>query len=475
MTAQQIPSRYRKRPTLRVLTDNQDPPAPVSGPNSGRNFSGGPVSSSSRISSRSGPSSGGPISAVISGPNSGTSEPVSGPGPLSAGLTSIKHELSLELPTQSVSLVVSESDTVKDVIQNIANIHRYELGSDPEGIVLWENVQQYNIRRPLRGKEYFKHILSSWEAEARNYLSITPSQSRLDTHSLAFLNPRRDIAKDPNFHVLDQIYWKNAKGDWKHVVVHVDSEGQLTITKSSKQLFSLLVNEFDIYEVQGKFKSPKSCVVALRSQQNPQFFMDKSDSLHYFSVDDGKDFDTLKNTVFTLRSQLVDKTSRLYADQLSGNSLNSAGTAITSFGSGFNSTFSSTLGSPVSAASGSPNICPPSGGSFSPLLSANNGHGMLNLHADTMEDPAISTDGLLGRTYSSRKAHYQHQFQQQQFYRINDKAAVLSADQILKPNSLLDSISRSKLVRNEVRGVRGGRGDVPRLPNHSMVVAHGRL
>ena len=253
----------------------------------------------------------------------------------STSITSIKQNIinsipiSFKLPTQTIIREVSENSTIVEILKSLISDHRYELAEGYDEYMLWEVCPRLRIRRPIRSHEYIKHVRASWESanQSQNFIEVGSSNKRLDVSSIAFLNPRRDLLNKehgPSFNG-KMYYWKN-QSDWKKCKIDIHN-GNLTISKrdGSKDSRVLTINEFDLYENFTKLHGqPASHAIIIRSQQSPDFFMDKSDSVHFFAMDDGQDYELLRNILYSLRSQTVDRVSRNYAQALKDEVINNS-------------------------------------------------------------------------------------------------------------------------------------------------------
>jgi hypothetical protein len=339
--------------------------------------------------------------------------------------------ITIKLPTQTVTKQLLITQQVSDVLRELVSEHRYELGPDPDDFMLWE--VDDDSRRPLRSQEYLKHITTSWGFvdACRYYLEVTKSSLRLDVSSLAFLTPRRDLLKDPRFSGTFQ--WGN-DFQWRKSGVEIKN-GVLSIFCGTYSR-TLQLNEFDIYE---GIPGPNPYTFTVKSQQSPEYFIKPSDGVHYFSTHNKQDYDLLKNIIFSLRSQAVDKLVRQYADALED---------------------------PQKMLSQVPSQPLLSGGAISP---ASPNTSTMHSGRSVRSSPVFNSDGLLGKSYSPSHCHSLKPV----------KVAPPSPSSIrFTPNSLLAkpvSLSNGSMSARDSdssRGLLGSAYAKKQLPKHTIAVTH---
>lgn len=239
---------------------------------------------------------------------------------ISAGAGSFVATVNVQYPapsTKSVLCNLRASDHCADVIQQLVASRGAELGSDAEDYLLWEVIdvgKGITLRRPLRSTEITDLLLASWPRFANNFgLQLQNSRIRLDTSSLAFLSPRRDILKEPRFNArvsyAQGILPSSSK--WTNIVVDITPDGVLTLNRpeatGTSILRALKISDLDVYEgIQG----PCTYSLTFRSQLSPDYFADFDEAFHHFSTTSYQTYDALRNICYTLRSQAVEKLSR---------------------------------------------------------------------------------------------------------------------------------------------------------------------
>lgn len=217
--------------------------------------------------------------------------------------------------TKVISWELRGSEHIGEVISRLIASREHELGSDPEDYLLWETMDMGNglvLRRPLRNTEIIDSILSSWPRFGSQFgMQLQNSRIRLDTVSLAFLSPRRDILREPRFNgtlsYAKGVYTSAAK--WASIRAEITPDGTLTLNSPTKGtiLRALKIAELDVYEgLQGPFIYS----LTFRSQLNPDCFADFDEAFHHFSTTSYQDYDALRNICYTLRSQAVEKLAR---------------------------------------------------------------------------------------------------------------------------------------------------------------------
>ncbi|CAN6653807.1 hypothetical protein TRVA0_026S02124 [Trichomonascus vanleenenianus] len=234
-------------------------------------------------------------------------------------------QIPVRLPTQTVIKELSDDQQISQILEQLVSDHRYELTYEETAAseyMLWEVCEEAKVRRPLRGQEFLRYIRESWEAVSMNYIDVTPSSHRLDSGSIASLVPRRDIINledGPVYH--GKIYYRRPGGDWRKGWLDVTS-GVLALRKreGARELRQINLSEFDIYESTSSSGGPGKGLYwwCLRSQQSPDFFMEKSDALIHMAVDSQTEYEILRNNFFSMRTQFVDKQVKAYQQVLSG-------------------------------------------------------------------------------------------------------------------------------------------------------------
>jgi hypothetical protein len=198
----------------------------------------------------------------------------------STGSDSTNVMIKIQLPTQSVIKELPVTTRVDQLIAELQSEHRYELPG--ESIMLWETVstmpatsltdRRIVIRRPLRSSECVGVISSTWDATTNEYgfyLRASDAAKRLDTASLAFLHPRRDVIKTPP--AVSEVPCRWSRGMRTRpsaALLTLTTTGMMTL-KSTRDSQRLTVNDLDVYEV---LPPPGPRCIVLRSQQSPGAF-----------------------------------------------------------------------------------------------------------------------------------------------------------------------------------------------------------
>lgn len=222
--------------------------------------------------------------------------------------------------------------------------NRFRLdSSDPDDYMFWEVCASLGLRRPIRPTEYLKNVVDSWPKQSTNYyLEIGSSDARLDIASCASLCPRRDILSSgptgPTFHA--EMYHQVSppsglrSATWKKVMVDVnDFELKLYCSKYKR---AVGIPDSDLYEVSAHMSksSPGKYILGLRSQKSPDMFENpRQDCMQILATNSGTTYNNLRNVVFSLRNQTVDKQSRdlrLSLESVSRTSSNESASANTS-------------------------------------------------------------------------------------------------------------------------------------------------
>lgn len=365
-------------------------------------------------------------------------------------------DIKIQLPTQSVVKQVSLNTRISDLLEDLVSEHRYELPGAADDFILWEVVEMFGVKRPLRSYEYIKFIRASWESMSNNYLQVGPSSKKLEVDSIAFLAPRRDLYNGKAFFKGTITYQKANFHDWHKG--HVDvTNNHLVLRKREhgSDIRSLNLSEFELYEYRksklASFRTlPGKYTLILRSQQSPDFFLNKADSVLFLSTNSHDDYDSLRNIVYSLRSQALDKVVRAYTQSLEN---------------------------PQDLTSNQKNLLNIHGGQ------EGGGHNNNNQEAESiplarlqLDHQEIKKQGLLGTTYE-KMVHQQA---------INNPNAIEAPK--FTPNSLLANAKPSASAGTPVptedqspfeRGLMGRTYSVKRtskksqrLPGHSMATAH---
>lgn len=214
--------------------------------------------------------------------------------------------------------------------------------SDPDDYMFWEVCASLGLRRPIRPTEYLKNVVDSWPKQSTNYyLEIGSSDARLDIASCASLCPRRDILSSgptgPTFHA--EMYHQVSppsglrSATWKKVMVDVN-EFELKLY-CSKYKRAVGIPDSDLYEVSAHMSksSPGKYILGLRSQKSPDMFENpRQDCMQILATNSGTTYNNLRNIIFSLRNQTVDKQSRdlrLSLESVSRTSSNGSTSAYT--------------------------------------------------------------------------------------------------------------------------------------------------
>ncbi|KAA8915199.1 hypothetical protein TRICI_002556 [Trichomonascus ciferrii] len=364
-------------------------------------------------------------------------------------------DIKIQLPTQSVVKQVSLDTRISDLLEDLVSEHRYELPGSADDFMLWEVVDTFGVKRPLRSYEYIKFIRASWENMSNNYLQVGPSSKKLEVDSIAFLAPRRDLYNGKAFFKGPVSYQKPNFHDWRKG--HLDvTNNHLVLRKREhgSDIRSLNLSEFELYEYRksklASFRSlPGKYTLILRSQQSPDFFLNKADAVLFLSTNSRDDYDSLRNIVYSLRSQALDKVVRAYAQSLEN---------------------------PQELTSNQKNLLDIHGGQEGTHTHNNQEEESIPLAQLHLDHQEIKKQGLLGTTYE-KMVHHQH---------VNNPNAVETPK--FTPNSLLANAKPSAISGTPVptedrspfeRGLMGRTYSVKRpskkpqrLPSHSMATSH---
>lgn len=235
--------------------------------------------------------------------------------------------IKIQLPSQNISKEVTLDTRISDLLEDLVSTYYNELpGEDANDYMLWEVVVTFGIKRPLRSYEILKFIKASWESSTSNYLQIGPSSKREEVDSIAFLAPRRDLYNGGKaFFKGSMSYLKPSKShihEWRKGWIDV-TNNHLVLRKREHgtDIRSLNITEFELYEYRkSKLSTLKSLpgkyTLILRSQQSPDFFLNKGDATLFLSTNSHDDYDNLRNIIYSLRSSAFDKMVTAYNQSL---------------------------------------------------------------------------------------------------------------------------------------------------------------
>lgn len=91
------------------------------------------------------------------------------------------------------------------------------------------------------------------------------------------------------------------------------SNFELRLQRSTKYKRQVPLRESDLYEVTAKYLkgSPAKYVLAIRTQKSPDMFVNaRHDSMQVLATNSASMYNALRNIVFSLRQQTVDRQSK---------------------------------------------------------------------------------------------------------------------------------------------------------------------
>lgn len=184
---------------------------------------------------------------------------------------------------------ITPETTPTDLIQSAANVMSEDI--DVRSSVLMEYFSTVGVQRPLRRYEHVRDVMNSWNDDRANSLLLVPSRA-------AGINPAAlSTSSAPKAKPVECTFlmsYSRKPGTWDKRHITIRSDGQIVMTKNPKDKDSLHIchlTDYDIYtptakQASKKIKPPKRICFAIKSQQKTSMFESRSDYVHFFCTND---------------------------------------------------------------------------------------------------------------------------------------------------------------------------------------------
>ncbi|KAL1974903.1 hypothetical protein VTN31DRAFT_5107 [Thermomyces dupontii] len=203
-----------------------------------------------------------------------------------------ERRVTVRVGSFTTTLPVTATTRVDDLIQAAAAVLSGKV--NPRTAVLLEHFVALGLERPLRRYEHVRDVMNSWASDDANMLILLP---HLEGHDASILElhgaPVAQLADSTTFH----LYHSSRPGKWDKRYITLRADGQVTVTKKPdsrdpKNFTNIChLSDFDIYTPTPRHKSkvlkpPKQYCYAVKSQQKSTMFLTTENFVHYFATND---------------------------------------------------------------------------------------------------------------------------------------------------------------------------------------------
>lgn len=222
---------------------------------------------------------------VALGPPQGLAKPAFD-APVSA-VNAGERSVNVKVDQNLISLPVTPSTTPLEIIRFAAD--QLAEPVDPDCTVLFELFRQLGLERPLRRYERVRDVLNSWDNDTQNTLVI--KQSPVDgRNDWLDLYPRStSLPVETSVYV----HYSQRPGYWNKRWITLRSDGQMVSAKREGGECSKIchMSDFDIYIPTARqyikmIKPPRKICFAVKSQQKSSMFLSTANFVHFFSTSD---------------------------------------------------------------------------------------------------------------------------------------------------------------------------------------------
>ncbi|THY98167.1 hypothetical protein D6C95_04790 [Aureobasidium pullulans] len=196
------------------------------------------------------------------------------------------RRVTIECNGKSINLPVTPTTSASDLIASAANIMSENI--DLRKSVLLENFHSVGITRPLRRYEHVKDVMNSWDEDRANSLMIVPENAiEADPMNLSAANAPRQKPRESAFLLMHS----SKPGSWDKRLITIHQDGQVTMARPDKETDTTNIchlTDFDIYnptasQLNKKIKPPKKICYAIKSQtKSSMFILKESIYVHFF-------------------------------------------------------------------------------------------------------------------------------------------------------------------------------------------------
>lgn len=203
-----------------------------------------------------------------------------------------ERRVTVRVGSSSTTLPVTATTRVDDLIQAAAAVLSKQI--NPRTAVLLEHFAALGLERPLRRYEQVRDVMNSWASDDANMLILLPN---LEGHDESILEIHGAPAAQPADSTTFHLYHSSRPGRWDKRYITLRADGQVTLSKKPdsrdpKSFTNIChLSDFDIYTPTPRHKSkvlkpPKQYCYAVKSQQKSSMFLTTENFVHYFATND---------------------------------------------------------------------------------------------------------------------------------------------------------------------------------------------
>jgi hypothetical protein len=224
--------------------------------------------------------------------------------------------------TAEVTKETSAANLLVECSQSLAKLGQ---AINPDTCVVIEPCLHLGLERRLRQYERVWDVVSAWDHDSSNTLSILPDSSGPD-RELSLSGVPKTLDEPEGFAL--RLYLLQRPGKWSQRFITLKESGQIFASKkenwkpSDKDVARLChLTDFDLYTptetaMRKQLRPPKRYCYAVRSQEKARLFVDSKNYVQYFCTDDPNVARQFRSSVQGWRSwYLVNKKLRLHEEQ----------------------------------------------------------------------------------------------------------------------------------------------------------------